>query len=70
MQVNPDKFDLVNGPGGKAFADFMVSEKAQQMIGDFGDEKYGKPLFIAGCRQDLRRDRDGDAFRIDSPDGR
>jgi tungstate transport system substrate-binding protein len=46
MQVNPDEFDLVNGPGGKAFADFMVSEKAQQMIGAFVDKKSGKPLFI------------------------
>jgi tungstate transport system substrate-binding protein len=45
MQVNPDEFDLVNGPGGKAFADFMVSEKTQQMIGEFVDEKSGKPLF-------------------------
>jgi tungstate transport system substrate-binding protein len=45
MQVNPDEFDLVNGPGGKAFADFMVSEKAQQMIGAFVDKKSGKPLF-------------------------
>ena len=46
MEVNPDKFDLVNGPGGEAFADFMVSEKAQQMIGAYVDKKSGKPLFI------------------------
>jgi tungstate transport system substrate-binding protein len=45
MQVNPDKFDLVNGPGGEAFADFMVSEKTQQMIGEYVDKKSGKPLF-------------------------
>jgi len=46
MEVNPDKFDLVNGPGGEAFADFMVSEKAQQMIGAYVDKKSGKSLFI------------------------
>jgi tungstate transport system substrate-binding protein len=46
MQVNPDKFDLVNAAGGKAFADFMVSEKGQQMIGAYVDKKSGKPLFI------------------------
>ena len=46
MEVNPEKFDLVNGPGGKAFADFMVSEEAQQMIGAYVDKKSGKPLFI------------------------
>jgi tungstate transport system substrate-binding protein len=28
MQVNPEMFDLVNGPGGKAFAEFMVSNSA------------------------------------------
>ncbi len=47
MEVNPDKFSLVNGLGGKAFADFMVSEKAQNIIKDFGVEKYGRPLFTA-----------------------
>ena len=47
MQVNPGKFSLANGPGGKAFADFMVSDKAQSIIKDFGTDKYGRPLFIA-----------------------
>jgi len=46
MQVNPDEFDLVNGPGGKAFADFMVSEEVQKLIGEFGVEEYGQPLFV------------------------
>lgn len=46
MQVNPDEFDLVNGPGGEAFAEFMVSDGTQEMIGDFVDEKSGQPLFI------------------------
>ena len=45
MQVNPEKFDLVNGPGGKAFADFMVSDEAQNVIKDFGVDKYGQALF-------------------------
>ena len=45
MEVNPDKFSLVNGPGGKAFADFMVSDEAQNVIKDFGVDKYGQALF-------------------------
>jgi tungstate transport system substrate-binding protein len=45
MQVNPDKFSMVNAAGGKAFADFMVSEKGQQMVGAYVDKKSGKPLF-------------------------
>ncbi len=46
MEVNPDKFSMVNGAGGKAFADFMVSEATQQMIGEFGVEEFGQSLFI------------------------
>ncbi len=46
MQVNPDMFDLVNGPGGQAFAEFMVSETAQEAIRDFGVDEFGEPLFI------------------------
>ena len=46
MQVNPDKFDLVNGPGGAAFVEFMVSDATQAIIKDFGVDKYGQPLFI------------------------
>ncbi|MFZ5642470.1 MAG: substrate-binding domain-containing protein [Bacillota bacterium] len=47
MQVNPEKFPKVNGAGGKAFVDYMVSPEAQNLIGDFGRDKYGEPLFYA-----------------------
>lgn len=46
MQVNPQKFDKVNAPGGKAFAEFMVSAEVQKIIGDFGKDKFGSPLFF------------------------
>jgi tungstate transport system substrate-binding protein len=52
MQVNPDKFDLVNGPGGKAFVEFMVSDATQAIIKDFGVDKYGQPLFIPDAGKD------------------
>jgi tungstate transport system substrate-binding protein len=52
MQVNPDKFDLVNGPGGAAFVDFMVSDATQAIIKDFGVDKYGQPLFIPDAGKD------------------
>jgi tungstate transport system substrate-binding protein len=35
----------VNTKGGDAFADWIVSPPAQEMIGTFGVEKYGEPLF-------------------------
>jgi tungstate transport system substrate-binding protein len=48
MPVNPAKFPnvLMNVAGGKAFADFMVAPETQKVIGDFGRDKYGQPLFV------------------------
>jgi len=53
MEVNPANGPRVNATGGKAFADFMVSSKAQDVIKNFGVEKFGQPLFvpIAGKRE-------------------
>jgi tungstate transport system substrate-binding protein len=52
MQVNPEKFDLVNGPGGEAFVEFMVSDATQAIIKDFGVDKFGEPLFIPDAGKD------------------
>ncbi len=54
MQVNPDKFPKVNADGSKAFADFMIDSKAQTIIGEFGKDKFGQPLFFpdAGKSED------------------
>jgi tungstate transport system substrate-binding protein len=46
IEVNPAKFPKVNAAGGKAFADFMVSKEAQDMIKTFGVDKFGSPLFF------------------------
>jgi tungstate transport system substrate-binding protein len=46
MQVNPERFSRVNADGGKAFVDFMVSADTQKIIGDFGVDKFGQPLFF------------------------
>ncbi len=47
MQVNPEKFPKVNAEGAKAFVDFMIDADTQAIIGSFGKEKYGQPLFFA-----------------------
>ena len=47
MQVNPEQFDRVNGKAGQAFVEFMVSKETQDIISNFGVDKYGRPLFIA-----------------------
>jgi tungstate transport system substrate-binding protein len=46
MEVNPANGPRVNAAGGKAFADFMVSTEAQNLIKSFGAERFGQPLFV------------------------
>jgi tungstate transport system substrate-binding protein len=46
IEVNPAKYPNVNNAGAKAFADFMVSKKAQDAIKKFGVDKYGESLFF------------------------
>lgn len=54
MEVNADRFPKVNAAGGKAFADFMVSPAAQEVMKNFGSDKFGEPLFFpdAGKREE------------------
>jgi tungstate transport system substrate-binding protein len=37
--------DRVNTEGAAAFADWIVSPPAQQLIGEFGRDRFGQPLF-------------------------
>jgi len=46
IEVNPAKWPKVNAAGGRAFADFMVSQETQDIIRTFGVEKFGAPLFF------------------------
>ena len=46
IEVNAATWPKVNSAGAKAFADFMVSKKAQETIGKFGVDKFGSPLFF------------------------
>lgn len=45
IAVDPQKNDLINGEGAKAFVDWILSEKTQSLIGKFGVEAYGQALF-------------------------
>lgn len=47
MQVNPEKYEMVNAEGAQAFADFLLSQEGQETIKNFGIDKYGEPLFFA-----------------------
>lgn len=45
IEVSQARWPRVNGAGAKAFADFIVSPPVQELIGRFGVEKLGAPLF-------------------------
>jgi tungstate transport system substrate-binding protein len=45
ITVNPEKWPKVNAAGARAFADYVTSPAGQQVIRDFGLDKYGQPLF-------------------------
>jgi len=46
IEVNPARFPKVNSSGVKAFGDFLLAKETQALIGAFGTEKYGSPLFF------------------------
>ena len=45
ITVNPDKWPTMNYEGAMAFAKFITNPATQQIIGQFGVEKFGQPLF-------------------------
>jgi tungstate transport system substrate-binding protein len=45
ITVNPEKWDRVNYEGALAFLNFMIAASTQEVIGEFGVDKYGQPLF-------------------------
>jgi tungstate transport system substrate-binding protein len=44
--VNPEKWPKINLAGARAFAAYLVSPEGQALIGSFGQEKFGQPLFV------------------------
>lgn len=52
ITVNPEKSAQINSEGGLAFANFMVDAATQAVIGEFGVDKYGAPLFFPDAGRD------------------
>ena len=46
IPVNPNKNANINNEGAIEFMNWMISEKGQSLIKEFGVEEYGQPLFI------------------------
>ena len=44
--VNPDRHDTVNSEAARRFRAFLLEPATQGLIGEFGGELYGQPLFI------------------------
>lgn len=62
MTVNPEMYPMVNEQGALAFAYFLVDPEIQEMIGEFGVDKFGQPLFFpdAGKAEEELGNRDQD----------
>jgi tungstate transport system substrate-binding protein len=48
MAVNPDKNAQIDNEGANAFIDWLISVPTQELIGQFGVEEFGAPLFTPG----------------------
>jgi len=46
ITVNTEKWPKANYEGALAFANFMTDPATQEIIGEFGVDKYGEPLFF------------------------
>jgi len=45
ITVNPDKWPKMNYEGALAFSNFMIDSATQDVIAQFGVDKFGQPLF-------------------------
>ncbi len=50
LPVNSALAEGINAEGALAFVDWIISEDAQKLIGEYGIEKYGKPLFFPNAQ--------------------
>lgn len=46
IAVNPDKGPHINGEGAALFVEWILSDETQELIGEFGVEEFGTPLFF------------------------
>lgn len=51
MIVDPGKNDQINADGAAAFQEWILSEKAQTLIGEYGTVEYGQPLFTPNAEK-------------------
>ncbi len=52
IAVSPEKYPDTNIDAANKFIEWIQSEKAQNLIKDFGKDKYGQPLFVPNANTD------------------
>lgn len=50
IAVNPDKGELIHEVGAQTFIQWILSKETQELIRQFGVEKYGQPLFFPNAQ--------------------
>lgn len=50
IMVNPDKFSSVKKAEAQEFIDWILSDKGQKYIEEYGKDKYGQSLFIPNAK--------------------
>ena len=50
IPVNPEKSDQINAEGAKKLMEWFLSDEIQKMIGEFGVEEFGQPLFVPNAK--------------------
>ncbi len=51
LPVSPEKFPAVNAALAQKFVEWILSPAVQKMIGEYGVDKFGQPLFYANAKQ-------------------
>lgn len=51
LPVSPDKHPAVNFEGATAFVEWITSPETQKLIGEFGVDKFGQPLFVPNAAE-------------------
>lgn len=46
IAVNSDKNENINNEGAQAFIEWLLSEETQELISEYGKDKFGMPLFV------------------------
>lgn len=55
IQVNPEKSAKVNAAGATAFIEFLLAPDTQRLIGEYGKDKFGEPLFVPDAGKDVNK---------------